>query len=83
MRGFFEFSDDISHYFKKNSIKISYTDKITDNQRLLSVPIVASLIPLAWLTNAELIIPTIDQEFIKSLDLIKIEYERMFIRMFD
>lgn len=45
---------------------------------ILNVPIVANLIAAAWVLDAELVVPELDEDFIRCLPEVKRAYQRMY-----
>lgn len=78
---FFDISDGLKKYFKTDCFFIEYSEDITlDNipKSILTIPFVASLLPLMWLTDSIMWIPEIDETFYHSLSRIKAAYQEIY-----
>ena len=75
----FEFSSKLAEYFNENKLNIEYEENMEDVPiSILSVPFVGNVLPIVWLTGAELYIDELDSRFYNSIPQIKKGYMDMF-----
>lgn len=70
----------LSKYFKHTRhLFIQYHDNISDvPESILTIPFVANVVPLVWLTNSRLVVPELDKSFLECLTHVKEAYQQMF-----
>ena len=69
-------STDIKHLFKDNEFSIDYGFSLAGiPESILAIPFVTNTLPIAWITNATLAVPVLDQSFCDSVEAIKRGYE--------
>lgn len=74
----FSVSDAIAKYFTTNRLSIIYDCDISEVPlSILTIPFVANLIPMAWLTNATLWVEELDKTFYNSVKALKVAYQEM------
>ena len=61
----------IQKYFKSSSLFIEYDTDITPNNSILNIPLVATVLPLAWLTGSDIYVEELDRTFKESMDELK------------
>lgn len=75
----FSFSENLSSYFKSNLFFTEYKSDVKDiPDSILYIPIVANLLPIIWLMNIQLYVPTLDEEFYNCITNIKNGYQLMY-----
>lgn len=75
----FEVSEGLKRYFSGKKFVIEYKEDIEKVPKaILSVPFVGSVLPIIWLTGAELYIEELDGEFYRSIPNIKQGYATMY-----
>lgn len=77
----FDVTNGLKSYFNKNHLFIVYNESINlENvpKSILTIPFVASLIPLMWLTDSIMWVHEIDKTFYRSLTRIKQAYQEMY-----
>lgn len=78
---FFDISDGLKKYFKTDKLFIEYSKDINlDNipKSILTIPFVASILPLMWLTDSIMWIDEIDKTFYQSISRIKSAYQEIY-----
>ncbi len=74
----FSVSAKISKYFTTDKLSIVYDFDISNIPlSVLTIPFVANLIPIAWLTNATLWVEQLDLTFYNSVKNLKVAYQEM------
>ncbi|WP_240418169.1 peptidase [Paenibacillus periandrae] len=77
---FFSITGNLQKYFKgKNHMFLEYNFDITDIPKsILTIPFVANVIPLIWISDATICMNEIDESFYESLNPIRDAYQNMF-----
>lgn len=74
----FDVTDGLKKYFFTNTFFVEYDFIIKDiPDCILVIPFVCNVLPIVWLTNSKLSIPSLDLDFFECLDSIKAGYKRM------
>lgn len=74
----FEASEDLEKYFNKKNFDITYSiniEKVPNS--VLVIPFVCNVLPIIWLSDAELNIPELDKDFFESIETFKQGYVDM------
>lgn len=75
----FDADENLKQYFRKFSFKILYEQDLTNLPECIAViPFITNVLPLVWLTDSELIVPSLDKDFYDCIDSIKTGYKRMY-----
>lgn len=75
----FSTSDKLKKFFKTLNFWIEYDFEIGEiSNSILAVPFIANIMPIAWLTNAKIIVDEIDSSFYNSINLFKKGYIKMY-----
>jgi len=61
-------------YFKSSSVSIIYDADIKADESILNVPILALMLPFAWVTGTDIHVESIYKTFVESVDKLKLEY---------
>lgn len=69
---------DLKRFFKWDRLYIGYSRNITDNQSLLNVPLVGSVISLCWLHDTDLRVPTLDETYMKNITQLRDFYSKLY-----
>lgn len=73
---------EVRKFFSDEAFFAEYEQDISDVPKsLLSIPLLASLMPLAWATNAEVYIKELDRQYYQSLLALKQVYQTMYPKM--
>lgn len=75
----FSYSDNLAKYVKSNCFMADYAisdAKVPDS--IAFIPIVANLLPLVWLMDIQLYVPTLDEEFYNCIINVKKGYQQMY-----
>jgi len=72
------FSPELSKYLKTDTLTVEYDSEITAEESLLNIPITAVVLPLAWLTEADVYVKVLDKSFKGNMD----ELQRYFKKMY-
>lgn len=69
----------LQRYFEGDLMTLTYSDDISDiPENVAVIPFIANVLPLVWITDATLIIPSIDKTFFTSILEFKKGYEAMY-----
>jgi len=71
-------SPSLRKYFLKDTSYVQYDSSInisTVDNSILSIPIVAAIAPIAWAVGADVIVPTLDSNYLRSLSRVKAVYK--------
>jgi hypothetical protein len=74
-------TQDLRQFFFTASLNIWYEDDIHADEGLLCIPGLALLLPLAWLTGADIKVPSLDRSFAHSAANIQSEFQRIYPKM--
>lgn len=75
----FETKGEIKEYFNTNSFFIDYEHDMTNVPKsVLTIPFVASIIPLMWLTNTVMWVEELDKTFYDSAFKLQNAYQRLY-----
>lgn len=74
-------SRDLRWYFSKWEFEIRYEDDIDAGEGVLSVPGVALLLPLAWMTGSNIRVRCLDRAFHESAQQLQRKYRAMYPKM--
>lgn len=72
-------SDGVSQFFSNNPFWIEYPENIESvSEAILAIPFVCNVLPLVWLSDLELIIPELDEDFYNCVPNVKKGYIDMY-----
>lgn len=75
----FEVTGPWKEIFKRNSMEIKYSVDVSDVPVSIAiVPVLANILPIAWIYNAKIIVPTCDADFYNCMSEVKHGYETMY-----
>ena len=73
------FSSSISKYFTTDTFECVYSEKIDSiDNSVLVIPVLAQILPISWLTDAVIVLDSIDKNFYNSIPEIKRGYQNMY-----
>lgn len=79
----FVVSDGLKKYFSGKPMQIEYPISLSAVPKgVLAVPFVSCILPILWMTDAELCLPELDRDFFGCLPMVKQGYEKMFPESF-
>jgi len=73
----------LKKYFKSNKMFVIYDSDIEKNKSIYNIPIIANVLPLAWLSNSDVNVDELDINFKKSMDLLKKTFSKIYKTEFD
>ena len=71
-------SDQIKKYINNNQLFIEYDSEINVDKSILSIPLTAAILPLAWLTGSDIYVEALDKRFYDSMNKLKKAFKEMF-----
>ena len=71
-------SRDLRKYFRRFDFSCSYDVEIVDNRSVLDIPALSIVLPLAWITGANVHVNELDRTFAESMDALQQEYRRIY-----
>ena len=71
-------SKDLTKYLKTNELFIEYDTDILADTSILNIPLIATVLPLAWLTGSDIHVDILDRRFKESMDKLKLSFKQMF-----
>lgn len=74
-------SRDLEKYFRDFDFFSCYDADIVDNRSILDIPALSVVLPLAWITGADVYVGELDRTFAKSLEAVHRDYKRMYPRL--
>ena len=69
---------DLDLYFKSKELFLEYDTEIYTNQSILNIPLIATILPLAWLTGSNVNVQVLDKGFKESMDELQKRFAKMF-----
>jgi hypothetical protein len=70
--------DRIKKYIKTPELFVIYDKEITDNESILNIPLVSNVLPLAWLTDCDIRVDSLDKRYRESMYALKEEINKIF-----
>ena len=75
------YSENLNKYFLYDHINVQYTIDISNvNDSILYIPVVATVVGIAWAVGADILVESIDENYLLSLDKIKSIFIKWFLR---
>ena len=75
----FQYSDTLQTYFSQKTFWIEYEENIENvPDAIAAIPLVCNVLPIVWLTDAELTVPSLDKNFYDCIDRIKAGFINMY-----
>lgn len=71
---FFDIRGDIGVYFKERFFSIEFNELEKISESIIMIPVVANLLPFAWLFDCTIVVPVLDDCFYNSISKIKQGY---------
>ncbi len=71
-------SRNLRSYFRSFEFELRYEEEIRADDGLLSVPGIAMMLPLAWITGADLHVGCVDRTFLEAAGALQIEYRKIY-----
>ena len=68
----------LKKYFQSFDLFVNYDTDIYANQSILNIPLLSTLLPLAWLTGADIFVEELDKRYKEAMDTLKHEFMRMY-----
>jgi hypothetical protein len=68
----------IKKYIKSTELFIQYEEDITDKESILNIPLMSQILPLAWLTDTNVRINSLDKRFHDSMYMLRDELNKIF-----
>jgi hypothetical protein len=70
--------DRIKKYIKTHELFVTYDKEITDKESILNIPLVSNVLPLAWLTDSDIRVDSLDKRYRESMYALKEEINKIF-----
>jgi hypothetical protein len=70
--------DRIKKYVKTQELLVIYEEEITDKESILNIPLVSNVLPLAWLTDCDIRVDSLDKRYCESMYDLKEEINKIF-----
>lgn len=71
-------SKDLRKYFRRLSFYSSYDGEIAASKGILNIPVLSIVLPLAWVTGADIYVDELDKAFADSMDVLQLEYQKIY-----
>lgn len=71
-------SKDLKKYFRHFDFWSRYDDEIVANRSILGIPVLATVLPFAWVTGADVYVDELDRRFAESVTAVHREYKKMY-----
>lgn len=74
-----EIEGEIRKFFTKQNFFLEYTESIEQvPEGILSIPLLTNILPIAWITNSEILIDELDKNFYECIEEVKKGYIDMY-----
>lgn len=70
----------LQKYFNSFKLFANYDAPITADTSIINIPLISNMLPLAWLTGADVHVKTLDKNYVKAMNAIKHEFNMIFPR---
>ena len=75
----FSVSEELRGYFNETVFWCEYSNDISETPEAVAlIPFVCNILPIIWLTDAELILPALDKDFFECISKLKTGYDDMY-----
>jgi hypothetical protein len=68
----------IKKYFNSLNVFVKYDVDITAGRSILNIPLLATVLPFAWLTGSNIYVDELDKTFKASMDALQQEFSKMY-----
>lgn len=65
-------------YLKSTELFVQYDKEITENESILNIPLTSLVLPLAWLTDTNIRVETLDKRYYETMYMLKEEMNKIF-----
>jgi hypothetical protein len=73
-------TNDLGKFLKTRELFVEYDSDISVNDSLLTIPLTATVLPLAWLTGSDIYVSCIDRSFKESMDKLQNYFKSIYPR---
>jgi hypothetical protein len=70
--------DRIKKYIKTYELFVIYDGEIPDNESILNIPLVSNVLPLAWISDCDIRVDSMDKRYRESMYALKEEMNKIF-----
>ena len=70
--------DEHCNFFKTTKFFANYDSKVSTNVSIINIPLLASVLPLAWLTGSDVKVDATDNRFKESMDKLQQDFKKTF-----
>lgn len=70
-------SKNLKKYFRSFIFYSKYDVDIVKNISILNIPVVSTLLPLAWITGADIYVEKLDRTYKEAMEILQNEYKKM------
>lgn len=74
-------SRDLEKYFRGYDFWCRYDAGIVDDRSILNIPVLSLVLPLAWVTGADVHVHELDRRFAKSAEAVHRDYKRIYPKL--
>jgi hypothetical protein len=71
-------SKDLEKYVKSPMMFIEYDDDISADDSILNIPLIATVLPLAWITGSDIHVDKLDKRFKESMESLQRAFSKKF-----
>ncbi|MHA1711253.1 MAG: hypothetical protein ACTSUS_04210 [Candidatus Freyarchaeota archaeon] len=71
-------SKPLRKYFKSFNLFAKYDEDIYANRSILNIPLLSTVLPLAWLTGADIRVDELDRRYAEAMHALKQEFKKMY-----
>jgi len=68
----------ILKYLKSSELIVHYPKEIMDNESILNIPLISLILPLAWLSDTNIRVESLDKRFYESMIMLKNEMNKIY-----
>lgn len=75
----YRITPEYAKYFSKDKFFVTYEMDVSDvPNSILNIPVLVNLLPMSWFLDFQICVDDLDEDFLKSAELIKQEFQKMF-----
>jgi hypothetical protein len=78
VKSYLHVPDRIKKYVKTHELFVIYNEEIPDNESILNISLVSNVLPLAWISDCDIRVDSLDKRYRESMYALKEEMNKIF-----
>lgn len=70
--------EELRKYFNTLELIVNYDESLNADKSIVNIPIISTVLPLAWLTGADIHVDSLDKKYFEAVNSIKEEFHLIF-----